>query len=216
MDINLQAKLLRVLQDKIVCRLGSQKPQKIHCRIICATNKNPLEPDFKTCFREDLLYRLMTIMVMIPPLRERRDDIIPLCFHFIKTLNETYNMHVIEIEDDLKKGLIQYGWPGNVRQLANLMESCICYLEPGTTSLHTDHIPSYLASQFSIDKYQYHISAEENINHLLDAFEKQILEEALKNSGGNMAQAARKLGISRQNMNYRLKRLHIRGHKESL
>lgn len=209
MDISLQAKMLRVLQDKIICRLGGQKPKKINCRIISATNKDPLDPDFKNYFREDLLYRLMPIMLYIPPLRERKEDIIPLCFHFIKELNKIYHTHVTEIDSDFTNILVNFNWPGNVRQLANLMESCICYLDQRITTLRVSHIPAYLASQFSLKKHQYHINGDENLNSQLDRYEKYILEESLDKSGGNMAKAARHLGISRQNINYRIKRLNI-------
>lgn len=211
MDISLQAKLLRVLQDKTICRLGSQKARTVNCRIICATNKNPLKPDFKEFFREDLLYRLMTIVVLIPPLRERKEDIPLLCHHFIDALNKRYNTRIVQIEDDFMNLLIQHEWPGNVRQLANLLESCICYLDIHTNSLKVQHIPSYLQQQFPTVNYQFSANYPENgdLPTLLEKYERKIIEESLRMTDGNIAKAARRLGVSRQNMNYRLKRLAI-------
>lgn len=210
MDISLQAKFLRVLQDKNIRRLGDKKQKRINCRIICATNKDPLKAEFKKYFREDLLYRLMTIFLLIPPLRERKDDIPVLCKHFMNELNNTYNTRIIQFEDDFMKLLMNHDWPGNVRQLVNLLESCVCYLDAGTNTLKIDHIPSHLKQQFSVREYPYHIKSDESLNSLLKNYERKIIEDTIRQCNGNIAKAARKLGISRQNMNYRLNKLTIR------
>lgn len=215
MDINLQAKLLRVLQDKTICRLGDKKQKKINCRIICATNKNPLDPDITEHFREDLLYRLMTIVVFIPPLRERKEDIPELCHYFLKRLNKTYNTRIVDFENDFMNLLVSHSWPGNVRQLENLLESCICYLNTNTHKLKIEHIPSYLKQQFEIPTtseekdYIYTINESENLNTLLDNYEKHIVKTTIKSCNGNISQAAKRLGISRQNMNYRMRKFNI-------
>lgn len=215
MDINLQAKLLRVLQDKTICRLGDKKQRKINCRIICATNKNPMDPDITAYFREDLLYRLMTIVIFIPPLRERKEDIPELCEYFIKHLNTIYNAKIINFDEKFMNLLMNHTWPGNVRQLENLLESCICYLDTNEHTLKIDHIPSFLKKQFKIeeipsqDDYVYTINENEDLNSLLNKYELHIIETTIKSCDGNISQAAKKLGLSRQNMNYRLRKFNI-------
>ena len=153
----------------------------------------------------------MTIVVLIPPLRERKEDIPLLCHHFIDALNKRYNTRIVQIEDDFMNLLIQHEWPGNVRQLANLLESCICYLDIHTNSLKVQHIPSYLQQQFPTANYQFSANYPENgdLPTLLEEYERKIIEESLRMTDGNIAKAARRLGVSRQNMNYRLKRLAI-------
>ncbi|HMM06095.1 MAG TPA: sigma 54-interacting transcriptional regulator [Clostridiales bacterium] len=217
MDINLQAKLLRVLQDKTICRLGDKNRKRINCRIICATNKNPLEPEFKENFREDLLYRLMNIVLIIPPLRERKEDIPVLCEYFLAKLNETYNTRVVSFADDFMELLISHHWPGNVRQLESLLENCVCYLDIKTNVLKTSHIPAYLKQQFPIKTHYYNmndIKGNKSLNTLLNQYEKSIIEETIGACGGNLSQAAGKLGISRQNMNYRLKKFKIQTERQ--
>lgn len=213
MDVSLQAKLLRVLQDKIVRRLGGQKPKRINCRIICATNKNPFDEDFKEYFREDLLYRLMTIIIMIPPLRERKEDIPLLTQHFINTLNAAYGTSIRYISNEFKDMLMSHEWPGNIRQLSNLIESCICYLEPTVITLELSQIPSYLQEAFIFKQEKSTIPLGNDITKMMNEYETTIINEALAVSGGNMAEAARKLGISRQNLRYRMNKLRIKVNK---
>ena len=210
MDISLQAKLLRVLQDKTICRLGSQKARTVNCRIICATNKNPLQPDFKEFFREDLLYRLMTIVVLIPPLRERKEDIPLLCHHFIDALNKRYNTRIVQIEDDFMNLLYSTSGrkcPSVGKPLGKL------YLLFGHPHQQFKSATYSLLFTTAVPHCNYQFSANypENgdLPTLLDEYERKIIEESLRMTDGNIAKAARRLGVSRQNMNYRLKRLAI-------
>lgn len=211
MDLGLQAKLLRVLQDKVICRLGDSKQKKINCRIICATNKNPMDPDFKQVFREDLLYRLMTIVLILPPLREHNEDIALLCQYYLKKLNYTYNTKITGISDELLHLLQSFDWPGNTRQLVNLLESCVCCVDPSVKTLTVEHIPDYLHAQLPVDTFAYELNEKEGhtLNDYLDEYECKIIENAICKYKGNLSRAAKSLGISRQNMNYRLKKFGI-------
>lgn len=212
LDMGLQAKLLRVLQDKMVCRLGDNKQKKVNCRVICATNHNPLDPEFKKSFREDLLYRLMTIVLFLPPLREHREDIEVLCRYYLEKLNRTYNTHISGFSDDFLDLMKCHSWPGNTRQLVNLLESCVCCLDDNVKILQVKHIPDYLCSQLPVDEFRYQLNETEssNLNDLLNAYERRIIEKAIRKCKGNVSRAAKTMGISRQNMNYRLNKFGIR------
>ena len=210
MDLSLQAKLLRVLQDKTICRLGDKKQKRINCRIICATNKNPLDAEFKKTFREDLLYRLMTIVLFLPPLREHKEDIDLLCKHYLKKLNHQYNTSIIRFDDDFKKVLSDHSWPGNTRQLVAFLESCVCNIDPRESTLKVNHIPSYLSQQFSVTENYCSKSVNQDLTSLLKEYEKKIVEDRIRDCKGNLSRAAKSLGMSRQNMNYKLNTLGIR------
>lgn len=212
MDMNLQAKLLRVLQDKTICRLGDHKPKKVNCRIICATNQNPMDPEFKQVFREDLLYRLMTIILFLPPLREHKEDIEVILRYHLEKLDRVYNTKITGFSEDFLALLKAHNWPGNTRQLVNLLESCVCCIDPGVKTLKVEHIPDYLRAQLPVEEYRYQISDKENgdLNDLLSAYEQKIVENAIRKCKGNVSRAARSLGISRQNMNYRLNKFGIK------
>lgn len=209
MEKGLQAKILRVLQDKVVCRLGDKKRKIVNCRIICATNQNPLNEDGKAAFREDLLYRLMTLYLEIPPLRERRSDIPLLCRCFIEQLNQIYKTRIMQIDNELMDIFLRHDWPGNVRQLSGLLESCLCCLLDRGEVLSIEHIPPYLRTQMVKNEYHYCMISKHNLNSLLMEYEKKVVEESIKICDGNLSQAAKRLGISRQNMNYRMKKLDI-------
>lgn len=211
MDKGLQAKLLRVLQDKVVCRLGGRTPKKINCRIICATNSNPLDECFKSTFREDLLYRLMTIFLYLPPLREHREDILPLSVYYLEKFNKAYNLKVKGMDEHFTEILMNHSWPGNTRQLVSLLESCVCCLPPQVRILTPEHIPYHLQQQFTATVVkEYNVVQNRSLNDLLSEYEKKIVEDAIKRNNGNVSQAAKSLGISRQNMNYRLNKFNIK------
>ena len=212
LDMGLQAKLLRVLQDKTICRLGDNKQKKINCRIICATNRNPLDPEFKEVFREDLLYRLMTIVLFLPPLREHKEDIEALCDYYIQKLNDTYNTKVSGFSEEFLDLMKCYHWPGNTRQLVNLLESCVCCLDSKEKILKIEHIPDYLCQQLPVNEFHYSLNEAESgkLNDLLNSYEQKIIENALRKCNGNISRAAKSMGISRQNMNYRLNKFEIR------
>lgn len=212
LDMGLQAKLLRVLQDKMICRLGDHKQKRVNCRVICATNHNPMDPDFKKVFREDLLYRLMTIVLFLPPLREHVEDIEVLCRYYIEKLNRTYNTKITGFSDEFLALLRAHSWPGNTRQLVNLLESCVCCLEPGVKILEVDHIPDYLRSQLPVDDFCYELNEKSgsSLHELLNTYERKIIENAIRKHRGNVSRAARSMGISRQNMNYRLNKFGMK------
>jgi two-component system NtrC family response regulator len=122
MPYHLQAKLLRVLQEKEFYRLGGTKPKKLNVRIISATNQNVDEMIKNNKFREDLFYRLNTIPIKIPPLRERKNDILPIAENILNNVVKEYNLEKKEFDKEAKQKLLDYDWPGNIRELINVVQ----------------------------------------------------------------------------------------------
>lgn len=139
MPVELQPKLLRVLQDRLYYRLGSAKPQEVNFRLISATNRNPLEAISEGRLREDLYYRINTIEINVPPLRERAEDIQHLAEHFLRVFAEKYQRPVRAISQQTYRQLFEYSWPGNVRELQHVLERAVLLCRADT--LETDIMP---------------------------------------------------------------------------
>lgn len=220
MGINLQAKLLRVLQEKTIRRIGDKVEKKINCRIISSVNKDPIECIKNNEMRADLYYRLSGITLYIPPLRERRTDIIIFIIYYINRFNSRYKTKVEHISKDLKHALMNYDWPGNIRELEHVVESCmnIVDMESDTISVHT--LPLYLIKRFSIkenlDKEEFENLNKEKfkdlktLEEILEEVEKQVIVVNLKKNKGNVSKTARGLGLIRQSLQYRIRKFGIR------
>jgi len=198
-----QAKLLRVLQEKTFEPLGAIKPVQAHVRIVAATNRNLMELIKKGEFREDLFYRINVLSVKLPPLRERRGDIPLLCSHFIGIYNTRYEKEVKEISKDALDLLLAYDFPGNIRELENIIEHAFVFCK-GATIL-VEHLPEEFR----------HASPQANglsaLSGIADfeKLEKMYLENVLKETGNNKLQAARRLGIDRSTLFRKMKKLGI-------
>jgi Nif-specific regulatory protein len=197
-----QAKLLRALQEGEIQRLGSEKSIRVDVRIICATHQ-PLENLIQSGrFREDLYYRINVFPIFIPPLRERREDILPLAEYFLEYFAKEYAKNIKRISMPAIDLLTQYQWPGNVRELRNCMEraALICNEE----AIRTYHLPPTLQTAES--------SATDNqlsFGEAVAKFEQEILVEALQKCRGNMLQVARELRASYRIINYKIKKYNI-------
>lgn len=152
LTIPLQAKLLRLLQDKTVRRLGDNKERKISCRIISATNQDLFIMARNGSFREDLLYRLTPVILDIPPLRERAEDIPMLAKEFVSRFNEQLSMNIKLIAQDLLQLFLSYHWPGNVRELEHVIESAMSMTESTETILSNEHLPRLLKKDLLVIK----------------------------------------------------------------
>ncbi len=206
LPLEAQAKLLRVLQEKIIYRLGGTEEIKIDVRIIAATNQNLEELVKDGKFREDLYYRLNVFPIKIPPLRERKEDIIPLAEYFIrKFLNK--NVEGILLTPSAKKILLQYPFPGNVRELANAIERAII-ISGSSLPLSGEHF-SFLQSANQEDNV-FNLPPE-GIN--LEELEKQLIKQALERTGGNQSAAARLLGLTRSKFRTRMKMIQKENEK---
>ncbi|MFI8684521.1 sigma 54-interacting transcriptional regulator [Rossellomorea sp. NPDC077527] len=199
MSISLQAKLLRVLQEREFYRVGGNERIKVDVRIIAATNRNLEKMVKEGDFREDLYYRLNVISLNIPPLRERVHDVEHLTHNLMIELNSMLGTSVTGITGKVKTALLQYEWPGNVRELRNVLERAMTFAEHG--HIQVEDLPDYLVSKVSE-------RANPSISLAEDA-ELGAIKQALNQSKGNKAQAARLLGISRSGLYEKLKKYQL-------
>lgn len=192
----LQAKLLTALQNRKIVRIGSNKSIDIDIRLVCATNRNIQEMIDKNHFREDLLYRINTIHIEIPPLRERLEDIIPLAEYFLKKYASKYGKECIRIQQTAKEKLLEYRWPGNIRELQHAIEKAVIMCE-GHDLRPSDFFFKAVTTSF-IDK-----------NETLEEMEKQMIKHAIDRSSGNLSAVATQLGITRQTLYNKMKRYDL-------
>jgi len=201
MPLALQAKLLRVIQDKAFERIGGTRPIKVDVRIIAATNKDLEKMVKEGTFREDLYYRLNVIPIFLPPLRERREDIPLLIDYFLKKFNKEYNKN-IGISNEAVKALINYSWPGNVRELENTIERLVVLTEGEEITL--EDLPFYIKQE-----KENPLAFLKDTNSLpaqLELLEKKAIEEALKACNYNQTRAAKLLGLTKRQINYKIKK----------
>ncbi len=193
----IQTKLLRVIENKVITRIGGTKSLKVNVRIIAATNKNLGELIKKNSFRKDLYYRLNVIEIKIPPLRNRRDDIPMLAMHFLQTFNNEFGKNITKIDDSFIKPLMNYNFPGNVRELQNIIERAVNIAEGDT--LTEKHLPE------NIFENKTEITSLETVR-------KELIKNTLQETGYNISLAAKKLGISRPTLYKLIKRFDILRH----
>jgi Nif-specific regulatory protein len=199
LSLSTQVKLLRVLQEREFERLGGVKPIKVDVRLIAATNKN-LEEAIKACtFREDLYYRLNVFTMFLPPLRERRADILLLTDHFVKQYSTRHGKDVRRVSTPAIDMLMAYHWPGNVRELENCIERAVLVSEGGTIHAH-DLPPTLQTAEISGTLPQRSLDAA------VGAFEKDLIQDALKTTRGNRAKAARLLDTTERIIGYKIQK----------
>ncbi len=188
---SLQAKLLRVTQEKEFERVGGTHPIKVDVRLISTSNRDIRELIEKKFMREDLFYRLNVVPIYIPPLRERKEDIIPLSEHFVKQLCKENNRKAKQLTNDAKKLLLDYSWPGNVRELQNVIERAIVTMNPESVKIEVKDI--YITA----DKTPNPSHDEKQLlrGMTLKELEKQLIIETFHSSDRNPAKAAKTLGI---------------------
>lgn len=217
MPETMQAKLLRAVQDKKVRRLGGREDRSIDCRILSATNIDPFQNHEAMVIRADLLFRLAAVSLNIPPLRERRGDILLLSRNFIRALNKEYSLSVKGLSPALEKIFIAYDWPGNVRELRNILESAMCLLESGRSLyLEPEHLPDYFKKSFR-GKSAYTSMADKRkiLSQSMREYEAKVIQAALERHQGNVSAAARELKIGRSYLHTKIKDLGLRAPKEA-
>lgn len=198
-----QVKLLRILQERDFERLGSNRTRQIDVRVVAATNTDLRKALENGTFREDLFYRLNVMPIAIPPLRERKEDIPELVQRFIAKFSRELGVPVDSVSDDAMATLVNYRWPGNVRQLENVIERSIL-LCLGTRLEARDIKLDTLAERKPMPEG--HFLPE---GMTLDEYEQAIVREALRRAGGNKSQAARMLGLTRNALRYRLTQMGL-------
>lgn len=212
MPPNLQAKLLRVLQERKVQRLGSAKVIDIDVRVIATINEEPLEAISNDRLREDLYYRLGVVNLEIPPLRSRKDDIRVLIEHFIQKHAELLDVKVSWLDPDIFDFFMKFHWPGNVRQLEHVIEGCL-NLVYDEHLIGYDHLPPFLKNKLKqletpiLNKQPLQMTG--SLTEETEKLERIMIEQAMDDANGNITKAGKRLGISRQNLNYKLKKYQI-------
>jgi DNA-binding NtrC family response regulator len=205
-SLNMQVKLLRVIQEKEFERVGGNETIKVDVRIIAATNRNLEEAIAEKKFREDLYYRLNVIPIVVPPLRERKDDIPLLVDHFIKKFNTDFNKSIQGVDEEALQALMAYDWPGNIRELENVLERAIVLSR--SDLLTVKDFPETIGVQKRQNNHFSYVEGQQ-LNELVEEFEKTIIEQALEKYNGNKLRTAEKLGIHRSTFMSKLKKYGI-------
>jgi PAS domain S-box-containing protein len=219
MSISTQAKLLRAVQEREIVRVGGSNPIPINVRLIAATHVNLEQAVARGRFREDLYYRLNVIPILIPPLRYRREDLAEMAVTILFRQNQLYGRNVERISEDAIELLKAYDWPGNVRELENTIGRAMIHMSYGETVLHAAHLP-VLASKSGYPVGSYPFRGEidstweetpvesgfsmERLADVLNEAEQFAISRALKKSGGNKTEAAKRLGISIRSLYYKM------------
>lgn len=208
LPLQLQSKLLRVLAEKKVVRLGSSREIPVDIRVISATNQPLNDLASKGQFREDLFYRLNVFQILLPPLRERREDIPVLANHFLKKFAEEYRKKITSFEDQALKTLSMYSFPGNIRELINIVEQSTV-LETGSV-IQNETLPEKIRNQVKTKTEEDFIDTSEiNFENKVEQYEKKLILDALEKAKGIKTQAAKLLNISFRSLRYRLQKLGL-------
>jgi len=200
----MQPKLLRVLQDHQVRRIGGMESIHVDVRFITATNKDLVHEVEKGTFREDLFYRLNVVTIELPPLRERREDIVPLVEHYLEKFSTEFGRSHCEVAPDAMQLLLDYRWPGNVRQLAAVIERAV--LLSDSHVLTREDVASRLLARKAVDLSQFELP-ENGLD--LEAFEKEMIRKAMQRTGGRATHAAQLLHMSYKTFLYRMEKYGI-------
>ena len=194
MPLHLQAKLLTALQNRNITRLGTNNPINIDIRLITATNRNLFEMAEKAEFRQDLLFRINTIHINIPPLRNRKEDIIPLAEMFLKRYSEKYKKDNVIISAAAEEKMLSHRWDGNIRELQHTIEKAVIMCDDNVIN------PEHLGLYQSVSSSSY------DDGSTLEDVERRTIAEAINSNNGNLSLVAQKLGITRQTLYNKIKR----------
>jgi len=198
-----QSKLLRVLEERKISRIGSVDNIPVDVRVIAATNKNLEEEVKRGNFREDLFYRINVVPIYVPPLRERGEDIIILAEHFLSAFSKDYKREKPELSDDVKEIMLGYSWPGNVRELKNLMER-LTILTHGKTIKPSDLPKNMFEGNNSLKKF-----TNMQLKQAKEEFEKNYIKEIIEKFNGDLKKAAKFMGIDISNLYRKLNKYGI-------
>ena len=212
MSPNTQAKVLRILQEQSFERLGGAETLHVDVRLISATHKDLLH-EIKECrFREDLYYRLKVVEIALPPLRDRREDIILLTERFVSFYAAKHKKNVNSISNEVRKIFTRYNWPGNIRQLQNEIESAIVMASNDTLEIDdfSDEIKKSNSSRTSFFTIDYSLPFRDAKRIAVETFERDFVSRKLKENNGNISKAAEDLGMHRQSLQQKIKELNMK------
>lgn len=210
LSLSMQAKLLRVLQEKEIVRVGGTTPIPLDVRIITATNINLEKAITEKKFREDLYYRLNRLPIYIPSLQERMSDLPKLVHHIIGKVNQMYGRNIKSISESALEKLRQYDWPGNIRELENVISRAVIFMDVTEEIIQYHHIP-----RLTNEPENNHISEQNNVNEqkslqeAMEQYEKEYIFNVLKENDFNKTATAKKLGISIRNLYYKIEKYNL-------
>ncbi|VAX26078.1 Response regulator of zinc sigma-54-dependent two-component system [hydrothermal vent metagenome] len=206
MSLTLQSKLLRVLEESEIEIIGESIPRKIDVRIIAATNQSLEEKVIRREFREDLYHRLNVIKIVIPPLRDRRNDIIPLVEYYIEKFNKAYGRNINKISKQAEGALLNYSWKGNVRELKNIIEKIVIFSQSDEITI-TDVLNALSDANQVLIKNE--IDDSITLQEARDQFEREFIINALEKNNWKIEETANSLGIDRSNLFRKMKKYEI-------
>jgi PAS domain S-box-containing protein len=211
-SVNVQAKLLRVLQEKEIVRVGDTKSVPVDVRVIAATNIDLEEAVATGRFREDLYYRIRVIPLYIPPLRERREEIPALARHLLRKFNQEYGRMVEDIAPDVMEHLRDHAWPGNIRELENVLGRAIINMRFNESVIRMEHLPQLKAGSL---RHPVPVTPSPAIimdgplNDVISDFEKEYIRKVLERNKGNKTKAARELDVSLRSLYYKIEKYEL-------
>jgi len=217
MPLDLQAKLLRVIQDKTVRRVGATKTTKVDVRIIAATNIKPEKAIEDKLLRKDLYYRLNVVSINIPELKDRVDDIPRLTEYFIQKYNKMLGKNIKKVDSEVMKLFMKYDWPGNVRELEHLIEGIATIYD--TEIIKLEHLPSQILDAVKTTYYintsgmniqNTHSTSRMSLREAVELIEKEMIQDALRSTDWNITNAAELLDIPRQTLQYKIKKYNLK------
>ncbi|WP_425447003.1 sigma-54 interaction domain-containing protein [Dethiothermospora halolimnae] len=210
MSLPLQAKLLRVLQESYIRRVGGLKDIPVDVKVIATTNEDPKETIEKGIIRKDLYYRLNVVYIEVPPLRARREDIGLLCDYFIRKFNKKFNKNVWMLSQDVIEYFNRYMWPGNVRELESMIEGAMNYIDSDENVLKNHHFPvdvvDYTKKKINVGD---EIDIDKPLPDIIGDLEIKLIEKALYENNNNITKAANTLKIKRQTLQHKIKKYNI-------
>ncbi|WP_164525420.1 sigma-54 interaction domain-containing protein [Siminovitchia acidinfaciens] len=211
MPMSLQVKLIRVLEERKVRRVGSNIVTPVNCQIITASNEDPQVLIKKEKLRLDLYYRIAKTCLLIPPLRSRQKDLTFYFRYFISKCNEKFNKHIRGISNELEELFLQYDWPGNVRELEHVMENIVLRTDPSDQYLDLKHVPDYLKAMMeNEEEKRKSIGQQEDTVKSVQKLSEDNIKNELEKTNWNITQAARNFGLSRQNLQYYIKKFNLK------
>lgn len=211
MELGMQAKILKAIEEKQIRRIGGNKSISFDVKVISAVNKNPIACIREGSLRQDLFYRLSTVFIEVPALRNRTADIPVMTNYFINEYNKKMNKNVTGVTGEVMELFCQYSWPGNVRELKNVIEGSFNVIRSREIGLES--LPSYLTSHFENEKFMViNYDDDQSLTEKVEEYEKRLITWAL-NSTKNMSLAADKLKISKQALNYKLLKYGLKDRK---
>ena len=207
METSVQAKLLKAIEEQRITRIGGTEQIPVDVRIIAATNVEPMKSVEEGRLREDLYYRLKVVQLDIPPLRERREDIGVLTDDYIRVFNRNMERDIKGITPELREAFLNYSWPGNIRELRNMIESGFNLCDEEYIGIEDIDSETLLSRDMSKAPADFE---ENSLKDRLNRYERYIIKEAVKRYGSQL-KAAEMLGVSRQTLNNKMKTLNITG-----